>query len=82
MSEIRRRKIRSYYVQLFTTTEGQEIIKELETHIEQEDAPLFNIRHCNEYMHYVSGKRAVLKRIKQLADPERMYNYEQPKTES
>ena len=52
---------------VFNSPDGVVALAEFQRIVDAEDIPLFNIRDCNAYAHYCSGRRSMLKTIKNLS---------------
>lgn len=62
---LKRQSMDIKYVKVFGSPEGKAVLEDLEKRMEVEDLPLYNIQHVNELMHYSSGRRSIIKYIRQ-----------------
>jgi len=61
-----RQEMDMVYQAVFGTPQGQRVLADLKARMEAEDVPMYNMPHVNEYMHYCSGRRSVLKYFEQI----------------
>lgn len=61
---LKRQSMDIKYAKVFGSVEGKLVLADLERRMEEEDIPLYNIQHVNEFMHYSSGRRSIVKYIR------------------
>jgi len=65
---LKRQSMDANYAKVFGSPEGKVVLADLEKRMEEEDVPLYNMQHVNEFMHYCSGRRSITKYIRLRMD--------------